>query len=78
MLRNEITEAAELIGGEPSKLKAALQSLINTDSISAPCVEPNALAAAYPLKNLLRGTEHQSLSEIGELAVWLALFGPCL
>jgi len=49
-MRNEITEAAELIGGDPSKLKAALQVLMNTDNVAAPCVEPNALAAAYRLR----------------------------
>lgn len=49
MLTNAITEAADLIGGEPELLKTALLSIINSDNPSVPCVEPNALAAAYRL-----------------------------
>jgi len=49
MRKHEIMKAADLIGGEPNKLKTALQSLINTDAPAAPCVEPNALTAAYRL-----------------------------
>lgn len=48
MRKHEIMKAADLIGSdEPGELRAALLSLINSDSVAVPCVEPNALAAAY-------------------------------
>ena len=50
MRKHEIMKAADLIGrNEPGELRDALLSLVNSDSVAAPCVEPNALAAAYRL-----------------------------
>ena len=49
MRKHEIIKAADLIGGDPRQLQKALKSLVNSDSVAAPCVEPNALAAAYRL-----------------------------
>ena len=42
-MTNDITYVADLIGGDPEELVAALKHLINDDMPVAPCVEPKAL-----------------------------------
>jgi len=49
MLTNAITSTADLIGGDPEELVAALKNLIDDDFPVAPCVVPEALRYAHLL-----------------------------
>ena len=46
-MTNKITNVADLIGGNPEELVAALKNLIDDDFPVAPCVEPGALRYAH-------------------------------
>ena len=48
-MTNDITYVADLIGGDPEELVAALKALINDDVPVAPCVVPEALRYAHLL-----------------------------
>ena len=48
-MKNAITKAADLIGGDSERLKKALRYLIDDDVPVAPIVEPRALAYAHIL-----------------------------
>ena len=48
-MNDRITSTADLIGGDPEVLVAALKKLINVDVPVAPCVVPEALRYAHLL-----------------------------